>query len=692
MNPTTRTISRAFVAAAAAAICAPAIAAAQDDAWDTPTTLAIVDRAIQAREHAFADTALSRFEATAQGHIYFLGDFMGEREVVRADQVALQIRWHAPQNAIQTIVGRRHEVRLPTKIRYHIDHLSLVLDNFGDRIILGDGDEVWGVVHPASRGAGEEYQYRLADSLEIRIRDRTSRVYRLDVRPRNEARPGVVGSVFVDRETGAIARMALTFTASAYRDPELERITLDLRSALWEGRYWLPAEQHVEITRSVRWLDFPLESVIRTRLVVQDYDLDPAEEWRIAPGHRVATLPPDRLAAFPWWESPLYGGPLKAGERSDEELDLAVRNARSLVQPWSLERDQRLQFSLPNASSGLRLRRAEGALVGGGAKVRLDEASSVAGWLGYAAGAEQATATLSFDRRFGDWRAELVGFGHRYADVGWFAVASGVGQSVGLVVEGEDYSDPYFEDGGRVSFGTDGGVDFEAGLAVARQTSGFLVAESIFAAGRGLREVREIDDGTLVSLDFTADVRLGAAIGARWSLGLDAEGATAAIGDFGYSRAVLSLLAKRDRLGGPWAWSSELALGAAGGTLPAQRLFLLGGRGTLPGFDFRSWGGDRVALWRGEISRSLAWPWVTIRAIGAVGWAESVLAGAAAAERFGVGDTEVVRGSLGGGFGVLYDLLRIEVARGIGSAGPDDALAGDWTLFLTINPLFWNVL
>ncbi len=219
------------------------------EAWNAPVAHAIAARAIEARAHVYADTSLRAFEATAQGHVYFLAGFQGEREVVRADQIALDVRWQAPNRALQTIVGRRHEIRLPTNIRYHIDHLSLVLDNFGDRIQLGDGDEVWNVLHPAAPGAPEFYDYRLADSLEIRIRDRAVRVFELELRPRDAADPGAVGSMFVDRESGAIARLRVTFTAAAYRDPDLVRIVLDLRSALWEGRYWLPAEQDLEITR-----------------------------------------------------------------------------------------------------------------------------------------------------------------------------------------------------------------------------------------------------------------------------------------------------------------------------------------------------------------------------------------------------------------------------------------------------------
>ena len=674
-------------------LCSPGPIAAQDDGWDAPRALEIVERAIAARQHAWADTTLRRFEARAQGHVYFLGDMRGEREVVRADQVALQVRWQAPDNAIQTIVGRRHEVRLPTRIQYHIDHLSLVLHNFGDRIALGDGDEVWDVRHPASEAARGFYEYRLSDSLEIRIRDRAARVYRLDVRPRDPERPAVVGSMFVDRESGALARLQITFTAAAYRDPEVERITLDLRSGLWEGRYWLPAEQDLEITRSLTWLDFPLASVIRTRLVVLDYDLDPSRSWVAGPGHRVVTLPESRLQAFDGWDAELYAGPLRPGDRSDADLDAAMRNARSLVRPWSLERDQRLQFSIPNASSAARLRRAEGAFVGGGGSFRIDEASTLTARGGIATGRRSVEVAGGIDRDFDGWTAELEAFGSTARDVGPIAAASGVGSSFALALDGEDYLDPYFEDGARAGVTLHlGAADLGIGASYRRQRSAELVVEAVFVSKGPLRPVRPIDDGSAAVLDASVDLRLGEALGARWTLGAEGEAATRTIGDFGYSRAMLRLAARRDGFGDAWAWWSEVTAGTLSGAVPAQRLFLLGGRGTVPGFAFRQWGGDRLALWRGEVSRSVAWPWVTLRLAGAAGVSDAVGPGRAAAGRLSVTPTSGIRTSVGGGVGLVFDLIRLDVVRGLGGSRDESPVAGEWALLLSINPQFWDIL
>ncbi|MFW6010621.1 MAG: hypothetical protein ACOC9H_01765, partial [Gemmatimonadota bacterium] len=235
--------------------------------WNDARTMRLVDRAIRARRHAWSDSSLRGFAARAQGHVYYLAGMEGEDEpggspqIVRADQVALDVRWQAPDRAVQTIVGRRSEARLPSGIRYHIDHLTVVLANYGDRIRMGEGTEVRDVLHPLSAGGPDHYDYRLADSMRIRDAEGETRLHRIEVRPKSSSTPGVLGDVHVEAGSAAVARMRFTFTHPAYRDADLARIEVDLENARWEGGYWLPARQSTTIRRESNWLDFPLAGV-----------------------------------------------------------------------------------------------------------------------------------------------------------------------------------------------------------------------------------------------------------------------------------------------------------------------------------------------------------------------------------------------------------------------------------------------
>ncbi|HKP75768.1 MAG TPA: hypothetical protein VJT67_09525, partial [Longimicrobiaceae bacterium] len=154
-------------ALALAAVLVPGAAAAQEGAWNTPRALELIERAQVRRTESLADTGMVDYQADARGYIYFYLDRrdIDERTLVKTDQVALQVFWKAPNLTKQVIVGLRDQKKLPTNIHYHLDHLAVVQDNFGDRIRLGDGDEVADVLHPAAPGASRFYDYRLTDSL-----------------------------------------------------------------------------------------------------------------------------------------------------------------------------------------------------------------------------------------------------------------------------------------------------------------------------------------------------------------------------------------------------------------------------------------------------------------------------------------------------------------------------------------------
>ncbi|MDE2944156.1 MAG: hypothetical protein OXT63_08085 [Gemmatimonadota bacterium] len=660
---------------------APAAAprAGVSDGWNSEAALRLVERAIEARRQAWADSSLERFRADVQGHVYYLGDILGERHVIRADQLALDLRWQRPDRSMQTIVGRRHELRLPTTIHYHLDHLFLVLDNFGDRIRIGDGLEIRDVPHPAGAGAREFYEYRLADSLEIRVRDRTARVFELEVRPREPTDAGAVGSLFVERETGAIARMRLTFTATAYRDPQIVRLVVDLRSALREGRYWLPDEQEIEIARSLPWFDFPLETLVRTRLRVLDYEFDEEALFSLGPGQLIYSYRDEELARFDGWEDPLYGGPVEEGS-ADGDLGEAAAKARELLLGRTLRGGRRWQLALPNASGGIRARRSEGLFVGAGAAYRPNDLTRVSFGGGHAIGEARPQASLGLQRRLGKVDVEVDGWLRTHRDVGPPA-AVGVLRTLALLADGEDYEDPYLATGGRIGIARRGGpVRWRVGASLERHRSAALVVGTQPLRDRPLRPVRPVDEGELARVDAGLTVALRSGPGTRWMLDLAGEAAANGVGNFGYTRATVALRA-RGSPGGGWNWASGVEFGLAGGELPAQRLFLIGGRGSLPGYEFRGWGGDRMALWRAEVSRTIASPWVRLRAIGAAGWAGVGRAGEGAARRFGVSGSEGLRASAGLGLGLVYDILRLDVIRG-----------GNWVLLLSVDPRFLRIL
>ena len=236
------------------ALAAPAAVA---QTWNDPRTLALVGRATERRAQQLADTGLRDYRASARGYLTFLAQF-GEGfpeppKIVKADELALEVYWRAPDLSKQRIIGRRDTLLLPTDINYHHDHLGIVQNNFPAIIRLGEGDEVRDVPHPLSVAGAGAYDFAITDSVRIRLAGRSVEAYRVGVRPRDDRRPRVIGAVFIDRETGEVVRMAFSFTRAAFLDDQLENISVVLENALIDGRFWLPSRQEIEIVRTGSW-------------------------------------------------------------------------------------------------------------------------------------------------------------------------------------------------------------------------------------------------------------------------------------------------------------------------------------------------------------------------------------------------------------------------------------------------------
>ena len=651
--------------------------AAEPDGWNDPAVLRIVRSAIGRRHDPLPPGALRSYTARAEGHVFLYGDMGREAErQIRADQVALRVVWQAGRGSRQTIVGRRHVAWLPTDVVYHTDHLVLVLDGFADRIRLGHGDEVASVLNPLARGALDHYDYRLQNTFGIISHGRLAELYRLEVRPHCDTSAGVVGEIDIDRQSRTMARMSFTFTPASYVDPTIRGISVLLENQWMEGRHWLPAEQRIEIRRNVKWMDLPFGSTIRTRLKVHDYDLSQDIAYNIPPGDHILSMPRSVLERYAGWETGDIAGQPLAERRDSISMAEVRREARNIMRakmfgggglkPW-----------LPSVSDVFRVRRAEGVLVGAGLSYGSESGSRAEGWLGYPFGREQPEWHLGVSSPLGEWRGGLTAYVNRITDIGPFPAASGAIGTLGVLVSGDDYTDPYFRSGAAVSFEHalwTGKIVLRA--VVEDQESATLVLESV--PGDDLRPVRPIEPGTDFRGEIELEQLLGRILGS--SLRLNAGAGLSEGGDFGYTRWVGILHAAPWSPDDRWQWEGDLGGGLVTGRSPPQTLFLVGGRGTIPGYEFRQWTGDRAVFASVALSRSIVAPWVRIRALGSAGWTDITAVGREAAARVGTPDTDGVRAALGVGLGLIYDVIRIDVAYGLDPKS--------WGVLFSVNPAF----
>ena len=186
----------------AIAVAAVTPDSAHSQEWNSERTMELVNRAIRRRLEARSDSGLRDYYTRAHGFVFFLGqlgDLTEPPRLVKSDQLELEVYWKAPNRTRQIIIGWRDRADLPTDIRYHRDHLGIVTNNFGDRIGIGEGDEISDVPHPLSLSGPDLYDYALSDSLTVRLANQSVRVYEVDTRPKDFEAARVIGKLYVQK-------------------------------------------------------------------------------------------------------------------------------------------------------------------------------------------------------------------------------------------------------------------------------------------------------------------------------------------------------------------------------------------------------------------------------------------------------------------------------------------------------------
>lgn len=684
-----------WTGALAALLAVPGLASAQDapgGSWNAPGAIELVRRGVERRSSEVRDTSLHSYSARGDGYVYFLLDAAdaGVENLVRTDQVAVDLHWRSPDQVRQRIVGMRERRELPiVGLYYYLDRLTIVQDDYGESIVIADGDNVNEVTHPVGAAGEQWYDYLLVDSLTLRIPgiDDPVRVHELRVRPRDPTQPAIVGSVFLEAGTGALVRMDFTFTPAAYVDPRLDFINVTLENGLWQGRYWLPREQRLEIRREMPELDLPFGTMIRTRMRIGEYRFnEPVPDWLFTSRLPITLAPAVERESFEF-DRPIDADWAVEGIGPTTDIPAIQRAARQAVREQAASGLPMGRLSPGSISEVARYNRAEGAAAGLGVSIR--PTPGISGRLGggWAFGAEHPTAALELTRAAGStMRAES--YLNRPLDVGAFQPASGIANSISSLFAGDDWLDPYYASGGSamVSRSLGGGWTVEAlGRLEQHRSAELTTTYSVSGAADDWRPVREIDEGRHLSAE-AAVMRDATPTGGWWGrAALSVGHLTGTADSFSFGRAEIAGGHSR-------TWSSRRAridvIGTAGlafGTLPRQELVLIGGRGSLPGYDFRAFGGSEYAIMDLRGAADIGHPWLRGRLHGAVGWSRVGGAAERAAGLFGVEGTGGLKPAIGAGVGLFYDLLHVDVARGLGADGRTQ-------IIVEFPAIFWDFL
>ncbi len=652
--------------------------------WNSEEVLLLVARSADRRSADFSGGGLVDYAARAHGYVFFLAQFGEEFEqpkMVKSDQLELEVYWRAPDHSKQRIIGWRDRVDLPTGIRYHRDHLGIIQNNFGNRIRLGEGDEVRDVVHPLSPDGFEIYDYALVDSLAITIPERTVNVYEVAVRPRDLDRPGIVGSVLLDASDAAVVRFWFNFTPSSYLDASLEDVTVVIENSLWNTYYWLPSRQEIEIRRSSSWLDIPARGIIRARWTIDGYRLNAGLPDSLFRGREIVAAPQAVRDTFLWRHSLEEG----LGEAAVVALSLNLREVRADIARLVARRAiNGLRRSRPGArgiSELVHFNRVEGLALGAGGRVRSnDGAVTASGWVGYGFGDSRVKARLSLSRELGDIQV-TIGGSRTMQGVGEYPIVSGLVNSISAQEFGRDLGDYLLLDQVALRIRTaGGGVALNTGVERPRG-----VASTAAPAAGEFRPNPDLSGPTQATFEGRSSLRVA---GARYRGNTE----LAVRGGVGGGSEYLRLAARATL---EWMLSrAEMRVDAWGGwgsqELPRHRSFVMGGWGTLPGEGFRRWGGRRAGLVAIELGTAIPFPEISLGAFASTGgevYVGSFVAGGVAGGGIaGVPwvPSEGLRSVAGVAVEVLHRLLRLEVGWSLRE--------GTTEFTLDLNRSLWRIL
>jgi hypothetical protein len=674
--------------------------------WNDPRSRALVELATQRRAEQLADTGLVDYRADARGYVTFLaalGDgFLETPKVVKTDELALEVYWHAPNLSKQRIIGRRDTLLLPTDIQYHRDHLGIVQNNFPDFIRIGDGgDEVRDVPHPLSKAGLSLYDFQLSDdSIRIRLPGREIDLLEVKVRPKDDRAPRVIGAIFIDPTEGQVVRMAFNFTHAAFIDNDLEDLAIVLENRLVGSRYWLPSRQEIEIRRTGTWMDFPVRGIIRGRWEIGEYQFNLSLPAQTFVGPEIVQAPPQELKKYPWQGTIMDSLPPDVRATVDPDIQRVLTEARVLVRAQALARVQAVRLSAHHISDFARVNRVEGLALGGGFTAKLFSNFSFTG-----------RARYGVDDRAGKWLGQLRWeqpsgthvelFGARdYVDIGDQPERSSVVNSFAAQEFGSDLSDPYQMTSGGVRAGIRLG-GFDLGVSVAHEAHQPLMVHSTPQTG-GYARTPAVLDLTGGRVAFTAYRPL-----ADW-VGPGQLAVRAGVGALSYSVntftvgnpfALRGLLWVENRTvhGATTLVLTEQAVAVRDDRSKAlQELAYFGGPISAPGYPLHSISGTTGSATRIELQIPVPFIAVPLGRFGRIPgqahlapYASSALVGGTVSctPTLAVRCPTLMNGgypSVGLGLLTVFDVLRFDVARGLRNGG--------WMFNVDVNRDFWNIL
>jgi hypothetical protein len=678
------------------------LAVAQDATYSTAAVRSLVERTVMAN-HA-PPAAFRGYHAHVESELsLILRDSLGRERAGQIEQLASAIEWRQSGQYEMHVVGYRMQT-----LGAPFSTLSLVRgwtepSLYGERLRIGaqfvadsaqlpstsDEDTVL-VVHPFARDRERFYRYSGGDTVTVlHAGSRAITVVRLRVQPHLSGTTRLAafdGEIDVDAERGQIVRMRGQFVVlgerASGRRSVLTRIPglvgvayVEFVNTEVNGRYWLPAFQRSEFQSTFALLGRS-RAVMRIVSNFSGYAVDDTGTVAIdtssvvRTSHRTTWASQDTISSFGDWHAAI--GDVTASVTANDFDDFAPDAWRTTGAP-------RVDFVPASTDNLVRFDRVQGLYTGMEANLQLRSAApglTLGALAGYAWTEHTVRGGVHAQLQRGAWT--LGGRAERTLPSTNDFVRPFDPQSAGLAgiigsVDDFDYVDR------RLAIGTVtrviGSIERalvtaqigvgEDGPEVARLSRGWI-------GGGSFRPNRGAASGTYGIAMLDAELHPGLSgdfvqpgIGAL----LHAE---AGRGELSWQRLELSMSGRENV--GSLSLSAEAQGGVVtGSVIPPQQLFELGGSGTLPGYDYKQFAGDRAALFRGFASYVLPlWRaprrvWRTLFIPGfAPGFAAGIEGGWTQISNSAAGNAVLSLGASGSGASLSVATDRIRATAGLG--------------------------
>jgi hypothetical protein len=593
--------------------------------YASPYLRALVSSAVRA--NARIPAGLRGYRATVETEMSTaLRDSASQERTTQLEQIASEVRWRAPDQYDQRVIGYRSQTLGPTFSLMSIFGGWTTPILYGNRLRLGvtpvsnrrtatrGARDASLTVHPLSDARDSYYRYSGGDTVAtLATRTRRIPVIRLNVEPREDIVGDAIlfsGEVDLDADRRQVVRMrgrmievraGRQTTRSGSRVPGASGASfVELINAEVDGLYWLPAYQRTELQAAFAWFG-NFRATVRIVSRFRDHRVNDST-WTTPPDtvpalrvrHTLSFAPAESLSRYSVWDRPI-GEASEAARVSDFE-DVAPPSWRPTGRPA-------LRFWPRSISDVFRFNRVEGVYTGISAEYDFRDASpgtvarANAGWA-WAEGTARGALVLerSRDRWFGGARIERA-----LANTNDFRLPFAPGATWSAILGSADDFD-YLDRWSAAAYiartlGIERRVIARLEVGPVRDDSVVVhVSRGLFAGDSGFRDIRGIHEGryvrTVATLEWNPQVSalfLDRGIGGRVRY-------ERADGEVRWQRVELRAVARREV--GPLHLMSRLEGGALIGQMAPQAMFEIGRDEGLSSYDYKEFGGDRAAIAR----------------------------------------------------------------------------------------------